>query len=372
MKTKETLTILFLITSLSAIVLFFSGCSTSNINPSTDGYNRKAMLENITENIIIPSYNNLNEKIIDLKTSTSNFSSNINNANLQDLRIKWLQTYKAWQHVEMFNIGKAEEIYFTSKMNTYPTDITRIEANIASSSYDLINQANNFDAQGFPALDYMLYGLNEDSLLVIDKYLSNEGDKYIAYINDLVTQITNNTELVIEYWNNNKAEFINSNGNTATSSVNLLTNDFIYYYEKGLRANKIGIPAGVYSGILTDRVEGYYRRNISKMLVLEALNASHNFFTGTHFSSNQTGESLATYLNFITKNNNLSDLIISKFENAKNKVQLLNDNFVHQIETNNIDMLYAFDAIQENVVNLKTDMLFELNISVDYIDADGD
>ena len=35
-------------------------------------------------------------------------------------------------------------------------------------------------------------------------------------------------------------------------------------------------------------------------------------------------------------------------------------------------MLYAFDAIQENVVNLKTDMLFELNISVDYIDADGD
>ena len=61
-----------------------------------------------------------------------------------------------------------------------------------------------------------------------------------------------------------------------------------------------------------------------------------------------------------------------KFENAKNKVQLLNDNFVHQIETNNIDMLYAFDAIQENVVNLKTDMLFELNISVDYIDADGD
>ena len=191
MKTKETLTILFLITSLSAIVLFFSGCSTTNINPSTDGYNRKAMLENITENIIIPSYNNLNEKIIDLKTSTSNFSSNINNANLQDLRIKWLQTYKAWQHVEMFNIGKAEEIYFTSKMNTYPTDITRIEANIASSSYDLINQANNFDAQGFPALDYMLYGLNEDSLLVIDKYLSNEGDKYIAYLNDLVTQITN-------------------------------------------------------------------------------------------------------------------------------------------------------------------------------------
>ena len=43
-----------------------------------------------------------------------------------------------------------------------------------------------------------------------------------------------------------------------------------------------------------------------------------------------------------------------------------------QIETNNIDMLYAYDALQEGVVKLKTDMLFNLNISVDYIDADGD
>ena len=160
---------------------------------------------------------------------------------------------------------------------------------------------------------------------------------------------------------------------TGMLGTNMLTNDFIYYYEKGLRANKIGIPAGRYSsGVLTDKVEAYYRRNISKELTLEALNACNNFFIGKSFSSNETGESLKTYLDYINENTTLSDIIISKFENAKDKIEILNNNFVEQIETNNIDMLYAYDALQEGVVKLKTDMLFNLNISVDYIDADGD
>jgi len=366
--------ILFILITTS--VLLFSGCSsdpTDQLSPTTDGFDRKSMLENITDNIIIPSYNNLNDKILDLQTSADNFSQNTTNENLTDLRSKWLGAYKAWQHVEMFNIGKSEEIFYTLKMNTYPSDASRIEANIESNSYDLVNQANNHDAQGLPALDYMLYGLNGDSLLVLDKYLSSQGNKYMNYLDTLVKSMTQNTHLIIEYWNNNRNTFVSSYENTATSSLNMLTNDFIYYYEKGLRANKIGIPAGRYSsGVLPDKVEAYYRRDISKRLALEALNSCHNFFIGKSFSSNQTGESLKTYLDYINENSTLSDIIVSKFENGKDKIEILNNNFVEQIETNNIDMLYAYDALQEGVVKLKTDMLFSLNISVDYIDADGD
>ena len=35
-------------------------------------------------------------------------------------------------------------------------------------------------------------------------------------------------------------------------------------------------------------------------------------------------------------------------------------------------MLECFDALQAGVVLLKTDMLSNLNINVDYVDADGD
>ena len=35
-------------------------------------------------------------------------------------------------------------------------------------------------------------------------------------------------------------------------------------------------------------------------------------------------------------------------------------------------MLITFDVIQANVYLLKVDMLQKLNISIDYVDADGD
>ena len=54
------------------------------------------------------------------------------------------------------------------------------------------------------------------------------------------------------------------------------------------------------------------------------------------------------------------------------KLELLNDNFVIQINTDNLKMLEAFDAIQVGVVRLKTNMMSILGISVDYFDADGD
>jgi len=376
MKNSKNFLKLSIILIVSSVL--FNGCST---NATTDGeellpeddFTKKAMLENLTDNIIIPSFINLNDKIGDLKTSSENFINDITTENLSDLRKKWLRAYKAWQYVEMFNIGKAEEIFYPLKMNTYPTDVDRIHSNIESGLYDLVNNDNNLDAQGFPALDYMLYGLNGDSLLVIDKYLSSEGNKYIDYLDDLVTHITENTNLVTEYWNTNRNAFVNSYSNTATSNFNMLTNDFIYYYEKGLRANKIGIPAGVFpGGTHPNKVEAYYHRNVSKELALGALDACKKFFIGESFLSNQTGASLKTYLDHRNQNNTLSNIIISKFEKSKEKIEMLDNNFALQIETNNIEMLYAYDAIQEGVVKLKTDMLHSLNISVDYFDADGD
>ena len=50
----------------------------------------------------------------------------------------------------------------------------------------------------------------------------------------------------------------------------------------------------------------------------------------------------------------------------------LKENFVDQVNENNIEMLKTYDVIQAGVVMLKVDMLQKLNISVDYVDADGD
>ena len=348
--------------------------SSSSDNSESQTFDRKALLTNWANNIIIPLYENFNTNLTALSDEITKFNETPNLDNLKLVREKWLDAYKSWQHVEMFNLGKAEETYFQSKMNVYPSDKERIERNLTNETYNLDNPNNN-DAQGFPALDYMLYGSDESDEKIVDKYLL-ENKKYNTYLSSLIDKMVSNTSVVVNDWNQNKDTYINSTENTSTSSINKITNDFIYYYEKLFRANKIGIPAGVFSGSkLPDRVEGYYSKIYSKDLALEAMSAIENFFVGKKYNSEEKGESLESYLNFLNSEKNgtsLSESITDQFKVAKETIDKLNNDFASQVNEDNNKMLVAYDEIQKGVVFMKTDMLQSLSISVDYVDADGD
>ena len=371
---------IFITTSL---ISFSISCS-ENENQQTstsDNYDRSALLTNVVDNIIIPSHQKFQEELTLFTEDLSEFNSNRDIENLENLQLQFIEAYKYWQHIEMFNIGYAEEIYYASKMNIYPTNVSRINDNINGANFDLDNNPNQYSAQGFPAIDYLLFGLGQNNSEIINIYLENQNDNpTLVYLSLLATKMHNNTADVLDYWINNRQEFINSTDNSASSSLNMLANDFVYYYEKGFRANKIGIPAGVWSGLLPQNVEAFYRKDISKILAKEALTACTKFFNGTHFNGQFSGDGFYDYLAYLDDTNysnssmfiGLNDDIVSTFSNADEKLNSLDNNFVSQIESNNMQMLEAYDAIQQGVVRLKTNMLSILGISVDYYDADGD
>ena len=47
-----------------------------------------------------------------LNNSIENFVSSVNEDNFKIIKDNWLIAYKSWQYIEMFDIGKAEEINF--------------------------------------------------------------------------------------------------------------------------------------------------------------------------------------------------------------------------------------------------------------------
>ena len=100
-----------------------------------------------------------------------------------------------------------------------------------------------------------------------------------------------------------------------------------------------------------------------------------NLFLGKS-TNGVNGPSLKTYLDYIynadVNKENLSPIISSNFQKAKESIDLLDSNLVNQINNDKTKMLNAFDKLQAIVVNMKTDMLSLLSIQVDYIDADGD
>lgn len=353
---------------LVLITLFFTACK-ENIGTGvvSDSYNRTEVLTNLTDNIILPSYNAFYASLEDFDTVTDTYVNDPTQENFDAVNTAWLVSYKLWQHVEMFDLGKAEEISYNQRMNGYKSNTTQIDKNIAEGMFDF-SAANepSYLSQGFPAIDYVLHGLEEG-------LLEGDSDKYRLYLGALVDELLSNTSLCIADWNSNRDAFVSDATNTATSSLNKLANDFVYYYEKGLRANKVGIPAGYFgSKPFPNFVEAYYKQDVSKVLLLEAMSAAENFFLGKKYGTEQTGESFKTYLEHLESETELPKEITDNFELARQQIEKVQDNFVSQIATDNLEFLRTYDAIQKNVPKFKIYMLAAFKISSDYADADGD
>ncbi|BAO55684.1 imelysin family protein [Nonlabens marinus] len=361
---------------LAFIAITLASCSSDNDTDTGNdqaNFDRKAMMVNLADNIIIPAMTDLEGKLVQLTAARAAFTGNPNQSNLDAMRASWLEAYKIWQYVEMFNIGKAEEIQYAFQMNIFPTNVSDIEANISNGGYDL-GSVNNQDAVGFPAVEYMIYGLaTNDSDIIAEYTTAANAAGNIKYLEDLTDQMKSLTTVVLTDWNNAfRANFIESTGNSATSAINMLVNDFIFYYEKGLRANKIGIPAGVFSNNpLPDRVEGLYSEVYSKELAMESLKAVQDFFNGKAYGSTATGLSYSDYVDASTTVS-LSTMINDQFGAASTKMETLNNDLSQQVINDNSQMTMTYDELQRAVIFMKVDMLQILNISVDYVDADGD
>ena len=363
---KKFLSLVFL-----AVVIYACSSNEGEDDPIfIDDFDRGLMLTNLADNIIIPSYEDFATNMTLMKNAGQTFTATPTQNTLDLFRSSWLDAYKSWQRVEMFNIGKAEELQYSFYMNVYPLTVSDVQNNVINGGYDL-NNVNNQDAQGFPALDYLLHGISDNDADLLAVFTSGQNaTEYSNYVNAILNQMNGLTQEVLTHWKGSfRSTFINSKSNTATSSLNKLVNDFIFYYEKGLRANKFGIPAGVFSGsALPEKVEGYYNKNISKQLALEAFQAIKTFYIGNG------GVSLSQYIDDVSSDGyaDLSTDILDQFDIAESLINGLDNNFYNQIITDNNKVLETYDAIQQGTILLKTDMLSVLQIATDYVDADGD
>lgn len=356
-------------TLVFAIILFTACGSSDDSGNGGDGYDRTALLTNTADNIIIPAFEDLDNKLTALSTAKDNFVNDRTQANLDALSTAWLNAYRTWQYVEMFNIGQAEALnqyYFF--MNIYPTTVADIESASTTGNYDL-NNSNFHDAQGFPAIDYLIHSDGALERFTTDANATG----YVDYLNALVTRMQDLTTQVLNDWQNSYRDaFVVNTASSASGSLDKLVNDYIFYYEKGFRANKIGIPAGSFAGnAAAEKVEAFYKRNVSRTLALEALTAIEDMFEGRAYNGNTTGESFKTYLAFLNRNDIVTS-IEAKFSDARSTLNNLPEDFYQQVLDNNAIMTGAFDVIQTAVPVLKVDMAQAFDVSIDFVDADGD
>ncbi len=352
--------------SCTALLLLVTACGPTTNGTDDDGpmlpsFDRKAMLEDWGNDVIVPAYEASSAASVQLTTAAFDFAAAPTGEKLGGLRADFQAAYLSWQALSPFLMGRAEEINLRFRANTYPTNTEMIEQNIATEDFNLELPSQTV-AQGFPALDYLLY-VDTDELLATGP-AANARREYIATLTVTLRDLINTAK---EEWT---SDFITAyalnDGNSATASVDRTVNDYIFYYEKFLRAGKVGIPAGVFSDMpLANRAEALYSGH-SKSLMLASLSSLEDFF-------NDRG--LAEYLNTLNVMRDgelLSSKISNQFTAVRTAAENVGTDLSAQVTDDNVRMLTLYDEMQRLVVLLKVDMLQALSINVDYVDADGD
>jgi predicted lipoprotein len=345
------------------------------IAPNTD---RAAVLKQMADELVIPGYANFKVKLDAMTSKAEQFVALPDTIALKEFRQSWVEAYLEWQKVEAFNFGPAD--MFATKMffNIYPTNVSTINANIASGTANL-EVSGSFAAQGFPALDYLLNGLAGSNDSIVGYYTSaNDAPQRKAYLQKLTAQMQLKFNQVNSEWLSYRDKFVASTGLTASSSLSLVVNGYVSHFEKYIRAGKFGIPAGALTNIKSpEKVEAFYQKDISQQLAKTAIQASIDFFNGKSVKTGIEGASLKNYLDGIgakdsQTGNGLATTINAQLITAITLVRALDANFYKVMSTDNQKMLDVYSALQAVVRLLKVDMTSAMSITITFTDNDGD
>ena len=359
---------------LVAGLLVFSSCNPEGNNQVN--FDRAAMLENIGTNIIIPNYTDLSDKMNLLQQAATDFKAAPDNPKLTTLQTTFKSAYLSWQKCSAFEFGPAMQVSLRMSVNTFPTDSVQIQSNITSGSYNL-EAANNIDARGFPALDYLLHKRNENNTAVLERFTTNpEAQAWKDYLTALINDTKNLVDAVKNNWEtsggNYLATFISNDGTDVGSSLGELVNQLNYDYEQ-LKNARIGIPAGKQTlGVaLPEKCEAYYA-GYSVELAIEQITAIKNLYLGAGGADGIGFDEYLIALDAKHGSGQLSDAIKTQLDLATTALQNVPDPLSETVVNNQTVVNTAYTEIQKQVVLFKTDMPSAMSVLITYQDGDGD
>jgi predicted lipoprotein len=366
------------------LVLLLMSCGGDNDEPTPvdSSKDREAILTHWVDNMVKPSYANFSVKFELMVDKAETFGTSPTEVSLQELRSAWIDAYTEWQKVELFEFGPADKYTLRNFFNIYPADVAGITSNVNDPSVNLDLPAS-YAQQGFPALDYMLNGVGADDAAILSYYTTDpDAAKRLAYLDRIVERMDMLLANVVTEWSGTYRDtFISSTGLDIGSSMGAVINAYVLYYERFIRSGKVGIPAGII-GTSTgtpfpEKVEAYYKRDLSRTLAKAGHQAAIDFFNGTTVSGGPEGPSLKSYLNGLDAKDTssgtlLSTIINNQFSTVNAKLDQLSDDFYEQIQTDNAAMVDVYMNMQTAVRYLKVDMTSAMSITITYTDNDGD
>ena len=375
---KLTLLSCAVLTSLFLVVWAQEGAGADNAvdperNPiivevQDEGFERRAMLENIAMNVVLPLQQTFVQETQALEGVVQALSQNPSPETLQATQEAWLAASTAWQRVNLFEVGGLEMTVLFNQINKAPTDPALIDKAIAEgASADKVGSTS----KGLPALEYLLFNPDGDEAVLT----SLQDSQRMGYLVDLSQNLSQKASELHTLWSpdgeNYAATFAaaDEQGGKTQGSINMLVNEMINQSEMIVR-DKLGGPLGKMNGgepapelAEAERSEGSTANLISNV---EALKMTFNGAEGLGF------DDYLDYINAFYAYGPLSETINRQLDETLTALHAI-DLPLSQAVTETPDAVQAaYDKARLLVILLKSDMGNQMGVTVTFNDTDGD
>jgi len=374
MKQKKTLAAFL---SAAAVIIVLISCSKSNSGSSVTppANTGDSALVNIGTNIIIPSFQTFSSAMTALDASVTAFTTTPDATTLTAAQAAFKTAYLAWETCSAYGFGPAaDQSLITATINIFPTDSVLIKSNISSGSYTIDGIAN-LKAQGFPGIDFLLFGA--DNATTLSRYTTDAAAANAKkYLSAITASIKTKAAAAAAAWSSSGGNYIKqftaATGVSSGSSLSLLMNAFVQDYDVVMKSYKLGIPIGKYGTtvlpLAPSKTEGYFS-GMSVQLMIQQVKALQN----TYLGGAGYGFDDKVIAAKATKNGvSLNDVINAEFATLIAKLMALPDPLSAQITNNLTAVNDVYTEATKLVVLLKVDLSSALAIKISFQDDDGD
>lgn len=347
----------------------------TNCCDNNSDFNRKALLQHFSDNIIRPAFSALQLSTNVLHDQANAFVANPTLPALAALQERWETTALRFQFANAYNFGPAGEEGLRKglieEIGTFPVSETKINGLLAAGQWNL-NDFNR-DARGFYAIEFLIFSPVGDPAAIVQAFQTNPAKA--AYLAALTKDLKDRADAVVTAWSGSFAgTFVQNDGTDAGSSVAVLYNEFVRSYEAA-KNFKVGLPMGKRAGQTQSEpqlVEAWYSGK-SLPLLKAHLNAIENIWYG-RTDSGQEGPGFKSYLDTVEGGKAL--IVSTESQLAALKTALgavasapaLSDQIIQKEPK--LEALY--EEMQKMVRFFKSDLSSLLGIAITYSSGDGD
>ena len=341
-----------------------------------DSFDRRAMLQSIVDNVILPGQLAFNDASNQLASAAQDFVSEPTATALSTLQQAWRSASDAWEQIAIFDLDLRLTSYH-NQIDKTPPNYEFIDALLQGADEITEPYVNGIGStsKGLPAIEYLIFSIDSTPAEIIDSFAD---PRRRAFLLALAQNIVRKAGEITDYWSPDgrqyAARFIKADhaGGELQGSINMLVNKIFVMLATDLQM-WIGEPAGIATDgearphLVEARRSGHSLRHIVQHLI-----AMQRIFNGGPAEEDLGFDDYLDFLDAEFDDRLLSAVINDRFTAAIASIEALELPLAAAVVEAPRDIAAVYENIRQLQIPLRADMKSHLSILITLSDRDGD